>query len=376
MNFIRKKIVFFYSNEPEGLTTLMINSICVELSDEFEIHILYMQREGSELTIPFSTLNNKDQVHPIIVHYSQNIISKVYSRLSFFFKATKYLTKIKPDIIQVSTFDLLAYLVIFCKKNNKYIFDLRDTYNWMHSKIMKGFIKWLLSKVKVILITSPKYESLFLKKLNLINKEHKIIYIPNVPDQKTFQNYQVKQADEYLVIGYIGYFRNAKEMNALFDAIIIANTNGYKIKGYFAGVGIETDLVKTYCNKYEYFHFAGPYDYINEISKHYSKVDLIYTVYDNSYNKKIHLACRFAEAMICGLPVIVRSDTYMAELVQQHKVGFSLKNVTKDEILDLLINISNNRKSLEIIKQNCQNINSEFKYEKYKSTYLNLITSI
>jgi glycosyltransferase involved in cell wall biosynthesis len=44
-------------------------------------------------------------------------------------------------------------------------------------------------------------------------------------------------------------------------------------------------------------------------------------MYDETKNKKIALACRLSEAIVCELPILVNSGTYMGEIVAKHGLG-------------------------------------------------------
>ena len=68
----------------------------------------------------------------------------------------------------------------------------------------------------------------------------------------------------------------------------------------------------------------GPYDYAADIRGLYERLDAVYAVYDDSWDKRTHLACRLSDAVASNRAIIVTKGTYMSELVEQHRLGYSV----------------------------------------------------
>jgi len=223
----------------------------------------------------------------------------------------------------------------------------------------------LYRRVDLFFVTSPKYDTQFLRGLNLIPDGKKVIYIPNASPEKYFKDFNRRRSENDMVVGYIGTFRGRSSILTLVEAAKCLILKGYKIRIIFAGVGIAKGLIKALSQKYAFIEYSGPYDYSRDIKKLYETVDIIYAVYDIDENKRIHLACRFIEAIYCGLPVLVSKGTYMDELVKTHKNGYSVDPNNPDDVAKAIEHLLNSDVRNEI-REMCSQLKHDYLFEHFQ----------
>ena len=89
----------------------------------------------------------------------------------------------------------------------------------------------------------------------------------------------------------------------------------------YAGVGPYRSILDDAAKTGSYLSSHGSFEYHRDIVKLYQHAHFVFACYRRAPDRRIHLACRFADAMNCGVPIIVGSDTYMAELATRDNVG-------------------------------------------------------
>jgi len=370
-------IVFLEGCEPDGLTALKINALSSRVESRSSIHLVYWERIGSSISMPFSIEISDSRIHRLSCQDFTGVAGKLVSRARVFIQLFSVLRRLKPSIVQVATFDLLFFLLLSAPRTSKIIFDLRDTADWMMNRFMHAMIRFLLKRVDAILVTSPKYETEFLRKHELILSQTPVFFIPNTPAQSSLSLYEPKKKDDNLIVGYIGTFRGRQSISVFAEGIAKARNRGVRVCGYFAGVGVELPLVEALCVKYDFLKYGGAYVYTKDIAHLYSKIDIVYAVYDSSNNKSIALACRLAEAIVCGMPTIVLDGTYMSEVVRERGVGFVMGKLDSDEFADLIVSVAyDDGKVLERIRHQCNASKSDFLFDSYKQSFLKVYSTL
>lgn len=246
------------------------------------------------------------------------------------------------NLIVVFTIAECIFLQSYLKKKyeNRYIFDIRDYSPLMkiayfrkitekmiaHSSFTvissKGFLNWLPQKDNCRYVITHNIDEKSLKELNKLRQ----IENPSKPCQTNPQNRPI----HILTIGQLRDF----ESNSSLIRILHNNPN-YMI--YFSGSGIAEKQLKEFSNKLkaENVVFTGYYRKEEE-AEIVEKSDMINILFNHNINSNSLMSNRFYLSVIHRKPMIVRSDTFQAELVQLYKLGVV---VNKED--DLICNIEN-----------------------------------
>ena len=364
---VSTRVLFLYANQPDALTTRKM-----ELIDNlpcFEVTVLYWDRMNV-LSIPFSTVIPDARVVRVIKpDVGSSRVRKIIRRASVIIKMTAKLLHARPHIVSAGSLDVLVAVVlakIVSTKKFKVLYDLADTDDWMLLRPVIALQRKIFCCVDQFLITSKRYEDGFLKRFNLNPDSVPVAFVPNSPPKRFFDSFVPRSWNENIVISYIGTFRGARSIFCLVQAVEQARGVGLDVKILFAGTGPERALVERYSREHDFVRYYGPYNYSKEISRIYSETNIVYACYDDSHNKKIALACRFAEAIVCGIPLIVSKGTYMAELTEQHGFGYTVgpNDVSAlVEIFRVLIRTAGER---EKIRSNCNKVRYEYFFDSYE----------
>lgn len=362
------KVVFLEGCEPDGLTAQKLEALhdCKKL----DVHLVYWQRVGSDISMPFSVGMPKDNIQAMKIPVGPKLLDKVLARIKLALTIRKNLGNIKPDCIQVPTVDLLAMVLMFFGKRCKIVFDLRDTNEWMIKPLGLMFIRYLLRQVDLVIITSPLYESEFLRRYNILPQQTPVLFIPNVPDNRVFRQYARREGGDEIAVGYIGTFRGSASINAMAEAIALLREQGLNVVGKFFGTGPELPLVIDLCHRNNWLSYAGKYSYLTDIRNIYEQVDIVYAVYDHTTNKRIHLACRLTEAMACGLPSMVLKGTFMAALVENLGIGVVVESLSPDDIAEQIASLATDKLKLQEIRDRCATASPHFEFDFYRSGFI------
>lgn len=283
------------------------------------------------------------------------------------------IAKYKPDNIHVGNFDMLfiaCMYKIFLNKNLNIIYEIGDLPELVFKKnlIAKLFIKLekkLLKQVNSVILTSPYFLHEYYKK---ITEERKCYFIPNVPFKNILTNTlknKSKSKKEHLnsklKIGFIGSIRYETQIKMLID--IIRDKNN--IEFIISGTGKNIKNIKDYSSENKNVIFTGAYNY-NEINRLYGNIDLVYSVYDtNKKNVKVALPNRLYEAIVFEKPLIVSKNTELANFVKSNGIGYAVSDTKKEDLEELILDISKSNNQLLEKSRNCKKIKQEYFYEEY-----------
>jgi len=370
VNLSAKRIVFVEGCEPDGLTAQKINALANNTSSR--VALIYWKRLASNNTFPFHVELPLKDIYAIQEPNGAGLLRKALTRLRVLFRMRSYVQRIQPDVVQVATLHMLVGVIFPKRLSPVIILDLRDTMEWMLKPVFLAMLRLLFKYVQLVMVTSPQYESAFLRRFSLIEDDKPVEFIPNVPHSCLFKDYKKQQREGALVIGYIGTFRGRLSIQAFSDAIKEARKKGANVLGFFAGTGIDLPMVLDLCAEHDWLMYNGSYCYIKDIKCLYEQIDVVYAVYDHSHNKSIALACRLAEAIVCGLPTVVLRNTYMGKLVEEKGVGFTVSAIDSDQIGNLFYEISYNKLLLNDIRNNCKDVENEFLFDYYHQKFLDI----
>ncbi|MEH7475761.1 glycosyltransferase, partial [Priestia megaterium] len=143
---------------------------------------------------------------------------------------------------------------------------------------------------------------------------------------------------------------------------------------YIAGEGPDAKEIRQYItdtNSEDFITMTGPYNYNEDILNIYSKLDIVYSVYDTSFeNVKLALPNKLYEAIVCELPMIVAKNTQLEKFVLDYKIGYSVDDQEVEDLENLLKSIRENPMGLEENSQISLEIKNANFVEEYNKKLL------
>ena len=361
-----KRIIIMEAGEPNSNVVKKLHSLAGV--QDFEPHLLYWGRGNSAVSYPLASGIPKDRVHLVGMGGSKK--SGIAARISVWRECRQLLRKFKPWCVQSSSLDMLLVALVTIRPSGGFVFDLQDSRPWMRRWWIRLFIRAILNQTRLVTVTSPRFESHFLRHYNLISRNQRVICIPNPVDRSRFREYFPRPMDEDIVVGYIGTFRGATAICALADAISLARQMGIPAKAFFAGIGPDQPLVNKLSRNSDFVAYTGPFDQSRDLARLYGQVNMVYAVYDDTEDKKIHWPVRLGEAVFARVPIIVASGSYMAEMIAVHGLGFEVPLGDAKAIVDVLERVSRDRNIIREISENCRRAESLFAFERYEPEFL------
>ncbi len=338
-----KNFVALYGNVPAPLAVKLMNSLS-EIPD-VRSHLLYWDRGDALIKHPVREV----QVHSARSRVGATPITKLVFRIWICSKLLLRLLSLRPSVVHAYNFDMLAVAGIarlLSLGSIKVVAVLQDTSEWMHLRWTQ-WIQYLCYKLaSFTIVTSRAFATDFLLKRKIVSNADSIIYVPNAPYRNNFKTFNRHKDERRLTVGYFGTFRGIVGIRTLMEAVENSNRRGADVQLLFAGGGMLEDFVSNAARETNSIVYVGRYHH-DDIMKLYEAVDVVYCIYDTSSDKKIHMACRFCESVVCGLPVVCASGTHMGEVTKSERLGFCVELGNVDELTDLLSRLAGNRTEFE-----------------------------
>lgn len=371
-----KTVVFLCSNVP--IPTFLRKIDLLYASGEYDVHLIYWQRRKSIVSMPLQAKIHEVNIHRICLPEPRGgLIRRIFLNLIFFVKIAIIIIKTKPDAIHNNNMDML--LISNCFKlfhrRLRLVLDLIDTRELFLKQFLRILFKQIFKKTDLIFVTSPMYISEFLNYKNMCCHNEKMIFIPNAPSSADFEGFQKKQNNN-ITLGYFGYIRGQDTIENVVAIIKELRLEGYSVSLFFAGIGTERPLVEKLASQYEFVKYFGPYEYEKDLKNLYEQVDIIFSMYYLDHNKKIHMSCRYSDAVVCRLPIIVQKGSYLAELVEKYQTGYVMELGKWEELKKLLRKLYLDRSDLQEKAKNCIKIYRENIFETYAPEILNAYRQI
>lgn len=221
-------------------------------------------------------------------------------------------------IIVLSTYPAVLLSSYLLKKfNNKYIFDIRDysmeSFHFFKKYVMKiirhssfttisseGYLKWLDPSEKIIL-------------------NHNLTYSGNINKQTFFDK-------KILNFAFVGNVRLDNQTRAL----LLSLKKSLRYRMSFIGRILPSSDIKAFCDqeKVRNISFGSAFT-TEEKPVIYGEIDLINAVYANKaanigFGDSTPIPNRLYDAIIFKCPIVASEGTYLAELINEYKIGFSL----------------------------------------------------
>ncbi|MEN6590761.1 MAG: glycosyltransferase [Fervidobacterium sp.] len=341
-----------------------------------ESHVLYWERDfGNGFSFPkiegvisesISTTSNP------------SLVKRIFENRGLIEKTVNKILTYGPDVIYISGVELLwAIKKVPFKRKPIIILEIPDLPANTHISKLGFFGKFiekiLINVVKEVpdyyVITSPGFYHGYYERYGF--DKNKFFVFENVPPKDIFETFKIdpeKVTDkEKLVIGYIGAVAYYSSLRMLFEAC----KNIENVEIVIAGKGPDSEKVEREAKKYRNVKVLGKYIYEKDISRLYSMVDVVYSLYNtDNYNVKLALPNKLYESIVCGKPIIVASGTYLEEYVKKLGIGFSAPYNDVEALRALIENINNDRKKLSDISKKCVEIRNGYFYESVEEEFI------
>lgn len=359
MDFKKKKckIVFLLTHVPDP----RINKRIKVIEDlGMDVTTVYWNRY-QEL---FKTNENIQNITINVGDSSRKFFLRIIKGMLVSMVSFKFLIKLKPVLIYIDGIDLLFPAFIYkwmFHNRTRIILEIADLpgyhiYTGVLRMFLEKMVNFFIMKSNLVVFTSPFFWNDYYK--DLLGNVKDIFILENLPEERIFKNFK-KGRHEVFTIGFIGSIRYINQLKLLCEAC--EDIPGVKI--FLAGGPIPSEL-KEFLSKYPKIEYFGPYSYERDIVDLYSKIDVVYAVYDtNSENVRIAIPNKLYEAIVCGLPIIVAKKTRLAEYVEDLGVGFAVSDRSVDELRELILKLKNERNIIETIEKKAEAIRHRYYWE-------------
>lgn len=344
--------------------------------DKFRTHAIYWKRSFKSFKTFFEDedIEKHEVISSSAKEFNVSLLMRLFLIFKFMIRSIKLLKKIRPSIIHCEHLDMLfvAYIYkTFFNKKVSIIYEVADLHKLVYNdsqktkdKLIKNLFvnieEFLIKKIDKLIITSPYFYDEYYKKF-----KHKIdyLFVPNAPEEQLFKDVKTTNNKDTITIGFIGAVRYFEQLKMLIDI-----AGEYKsISIFIAGGGSSYKKIKGYCSDLDYVNIYGPYDYETEVVDLYSRVDIVYSVYNSeSKNVRVALPNRLYEAIVSEKPIIASNKTKLGEFVNEKEIGFTVDDQSSEDLKQLLTKISKGIISLNKYKDNCKKIKDEYYMDFYK----------
>jgi glycosyltransferase involved in cell wall biosynthesis len=301
-------------------------------------------------------------------HNLQSKTSKIFQFVRYFLIAIIFAIREKGvNLVYASSTPLtVGALALFCKKitKTKYIFEVRDL--WPEFPIQIGAIKnpliinWLRRLEKNIYKNASHIVALSTgMKEGIVQcgiEERKITVIPNMskPDlfyprfksNNTLKRYGINE--EKFNIIYFGSMGPANGLEFIIEAaIILKKKNLNDISFILAGYGSTEDHLKSIAakNKLDNVVFVGKHN-TQIISEIVNCCDMSIITFINLPVEATNSPNKLFDSFSAGLPVIVNSNGWTKQLVENENCGFYVDAEKPEDLVNKLIEAKDNKNML------------------------------
>jgi len=317
-----RTVLVVCGNGPDPITLRKIETLAA--SGAYDVHLVYWRDDVSVRSYPFSVAIAESSVHPVdLPDPNGPPLRGLILLIRFHLRMMAVVRSVRPDIIHAINFDMLmcARLACIWHPERRLVYDLLDTHESLRRPLTVKLQRLVIRRVDRIYTTSPQFVTDFLRPLRLIRDNEDPIVIPNAPWRRTFEGIGPGRRGPF-VIGYIGSFRCEAAIAWLCESVAEVRCRGVEVEVLFAGTGEARPLVEQMAAEHPFVRHEGPYDYARDIRGLYERIDLVFAVYDVSWDKRTHLACRLSDAVAAVRPIVVCRDTYMGEVVAARNLGY------------------------------------------------------
>lgn len=350
-------ILFFITHQPNPRFAKQINF----LAKKNKVSLIHFNRESLH-SINDSISKNVTIVNLGTIPNASKPVKRILVYFKLLGKLINTLKKINYNLIVINNIDglilfkLATFKLLKRNKKPKVTLEISDLREFVFSKSIPNriiqFIERKLYKkyVDKLIVTSEKFYSYHFK--NFYTKKVFVLenkLLKDINNQKKIKRLQ----KDKVTIGIIGALFRLNEYRNLIE--LYKNSN--KINIYIYGKGDCEKQLKNYADKYSNVYFFGKYNGLTETKKIYEKLDIIYLVYDTtkeSLNNQLALPNKLYESMCYKVPLICSENTYLAKIVNLHKIGVSIDCKNNNALEEAVNYVIENKNKLT---ENLENLN-------------------
>lgn len=203
----------------------------------------------------------------------------------------------------------------------KFILDIRD-YSYEKNKLYSRVLKRIIDASYCVSLSSRGF-------LSFLPESDRYIITHNIPESFSAQERDGFKDREIYRIGFVGSIRYFDENVALIEKL--KDAKKYRLSYFGAQAG--GCPLQEYCAEHDIsgVTFYGRYDN-DKKAQLYADVDIVNSVYGTKSLETTTLTPnRLYDAAIYGCPIISSKDTYLAQVIDQYRMGFSV-DVFHDDI--------------------------------------------
>lgn len=302
---------------------------------------------------------------PYVCHSIGTLEDGVYlDRIKTYIKAFRKIKKThgtKDVIYYLNGLDRAISFVFFNWKA-KYIYEEADlVHTYMKSKwIFEIFDKLLMKRSFLTVLTSEG----FLKYHFGNKKQNNVCIVPNKlnPEILKYESCKKKIFDnKNICFGFVGKPRFNSIYN--FIDVVCSEFPNHSFEIYGGPIEEEFNKLKKYSN----CHFHGYFKNPDDLPQIYSMIDVVIATYDTEYeNVRYAEPNKIYEAIYFDTPILVSTNTFLAEKVAKYDIGFDLDPLDRNQIVEFVNSLSTdlmNKKKESISridKAETLNYNQEF----------------
>ncbi len=272
--------------------------------------------------------------------YSLGMIAEGLSyakRTKEYLKAKSVIKKYRHDkdvLFYMFGIDLALPLILCGAK--RYIYEESDL---IHTKFKSGPLiqlfetidKWIIKQSRVTVLTSEGFV-----KYHYGEKpaRENICVLPNKlnPQCKELKPIDKALDYEHLRVGFVGFFRYESVYNFL--VVTAKHFPQMQVKLFGANSGwSELQMAELFA--LPNVSNEGPFKNPIELPKVYSQIDIVVSTYDiEDDNPRFAEPNKIYESIYFDTPIVVTSNTFLAEKVEKLGIGFHVNARSDEEILD------------------------------------------
>lgn len=288
-------------------------------------------------------IENKISVKRIALisrNIGRSFISQIIKYFELLFRIFLFTIKSKPKVLTIHSLALLP-LAIFVKifLRVSVVYDCHELET--ETFLLSGFRKVLAKKVEknlikyvdLVVVVSENIELWYKKEYGIKN----IITVKNSPYRKTIKKTNKLRtvfnlSDDIKILIYVGGIIRGRGVEELLECFKDLQENNLVI--IFIGYGELVNDVQEYQNKYSNIFYHPAVESL-KVTEYASSADFgIAYIKNGCLNDQFCLPNKLFECLFSGIPMLVSDVPDMAKLINEYSVGFVLKSLTAENLLN------------------------------------------
>ena len=216
---------------------------------------------------------------------------------------------------------VLLQSILLGKYRERYIYDYRDT-TYEHFGFFRKWVDKVIDGSYFTTMSSKGY-------LNVLSSNPKIVFnhnLSNISDRRTSAD-DLKEKKS-ITLGFVGYVRYLDVNSKLIDSF----KGSKRFNLLYVGTAFSDCDLQKYASSVnaDNVEVRGKYDNSDK-AKIYSEIDIINSMYSlNSSEVQYAIPNRLYDAALFVKPLMTTKGTYLASIVEENGLGFSIDPFTDD----------------------------------------------